>query len=291
MPRVGACSPWVTGEDVSTLTSVQVALANLAKQKLPVPTAEELSLMCAESAMGATSVLYELSGRKYTGNCGPVTVRPVARPREADQGLWATSYGWASSWGFCGSYGAYTGTASHYGCSQPPEITLGAYPVTSIVQVLIDGVVIPADEYELRDFRTLIRMRPTASFSPTQRWGWPTCQINDMPDSQPGTFSVTYMFGQAPPAMGVIAARKLAEFLLLPQLGDATHYPTRVTSISRQGISASVVDVMDILKTGALGIYEVDAFILSTNPHKNQQQARAWSPDLGRARRTAKPSI
>ena len=40
-----------------------------------------------------------------------------------------------------------------------------------------------------------------------------------------------------------------------------------------------------------LGIYECDVFLESVNPHKLQRQSQVWSPDLGRNRRTATPSI
>lgn len=265
------------------MPSVQAAVAKLtSKGNLE---AGQLEAICAEAATAASNVLYDLSGRIYTGNCGPVRVRPVARPADGDA-RWSSianlsGVGYSATWGVC------TGVRSHYGCSNPPEIDLGVYPVTEILSVKIDGVTIPEAEYELRDYRTLVRLRPTASSTPTERYGWPTCQVGDLPDTQPGTFSVTYKYGQPPPASGVLAARKLAEFLARPQLGDNTGYPQRVTSFQRQGVSAMVVDVMDVLKAKASGIYEVDLFLLSVNPNKNQRQAAVWSPDLGRPRRTA----
>jgi hypothetical protein len=261
------------------------------------PTA--LDLICAEAAVAASQVLYELSGRMFTGDCGPVTVRPVSRPTDQDTRS-STPLGWFSVWGTASGYGAEpAGVLAHYGSREPPTIRL-PYPVTEILQVLIDGIVIPGPydpdtqtgEWELRDFQELVRVRPTASFSPTQRWGWPTSQVMDLPDSEEGTFSVTFTFGTAPPAMGELAARKLGEYLVLPQLGDTTHYPKRIVQMSRQGVTAQVASVIDILEKGSLGIWEVDAFILAVNPKKLQQQAVAWSPDTGRqARRQARPSL
>ena len=109
------------------------------------------------------------------------------------------------------AYGSPGGAIGHFGTTKPSEVNLTGYPVIEVELVKIDGVVIPAAEYTLRNNRTLVRIRPTAESNPTQRWGWPTSQINDLPDTQPGTFSVTFTFGQAAPRMAWFAALALAE--------------------------------------------------------------------------------
>ena len=101
---------------------------------------------------------------------------------------------------------------------------------------------------------------------------------------------MTYTFGQDPGSMGRLACKKLAEYLALPQFGDSTHYPQRVTSFTRQGVSAAVVDVMDVLSKKALGIWEVDSWLLRVNPTKATRQSAVWSPDTGRQRRQQYPS-
>ena len=292
--RNGPCSPWCTSTQVEKSIGVQRAIKNAEANKGVVPDAEELKELAEEATEAATDILYELSGRQFTGECGPVTIRPVSRPVDLDSKSWGarlSPLGWFSSVGAYSAYGSYgPGVMAHYGSSSPPEIELGAYPVTEVTKVRIDGVEIPEDEWELRDHRWLVRLRTSASATPTERYGWPTSQVMDLPDTEPGTFSITYKFGQVPPKSGVRAAKKLAEYLLLPQLGDTTRYPQRVTNLSRQGITASITDVMDVLKSGSLGVYEADAFILSVNPRKQQRQSIVWSPDIGRPRRTTKPS-
>jgi hypothetical protein len=200
--------------------------------------------------------------------------------------------GWVASQGFASAYGSFNpAVVAHYGSLEPPSIEL-PYPVTEVIQVKIDGEVIPADEYELRDFKTLVRIRPSGSTIPVARFGWPTSQIMDLPDTEPGTFSITYMYGIGPPAMGQIAALKLAEYLIMPLLGDTLHYPQRVTSMARQGVTAMITDVLDLVRqTKGVGIWEVEVFINAYNPNRNQRQAAVWSPDLGRNRRTATPSL
>jgi hypothetical protein len=88
----------------------------------------------------------------------------------------------------------------------------------------------------------------------------------------------------------VLAARKLAEYLILPQLGDTTRIPRRTTQVARQGVTAQVASTIDVLSKGSIGIPEVDMFLLAVNPKKLQRQATVWSPDVGRPRRTANPT-
>jgi hypothetical protein len=268
---------------------VQDAAAKLRdKGQLP---AGALEALCAESATAASEFLYEESGRIFSGECGPVTVRPVERPIDGDSRSWGarlSPLGWFASWGLASSYGSQIpGVMSHYGSTEPPEITL-PYPVRSITEVTIDGIVIPPDEYELRDFQTLVRILPEPGFTATARWGWPTSQRQDLALGNEGTFGVSFTFGNPPPANGLVAARKLAEYLVVPQLGDGTKYPRRVTNITRQGVSTGVTDIVNVMqKSGSTGIYEVDLFLRSVNPNRLQRQAAIWSPDVGRARRTA----
>jgi hypothetical protein len=273
-PRSGPCSPWVSNEQLRTLPD----LRDLEDEYLSI------------AAEAASDTLYRLSGSQFTGeDCGPVTIRPLSRPVDADDRTWGlglSPLGYFESWGSCsvGGY-SYSGVVDHWGCSNPPEIDLGAFPVTTVTEVKIDGVVIPSNEYQLQDFRRLTRMRPSAAATPTDRWGWPTCQQFDLPDTEENTFSVTYTYGQPPPALGVLAAKVLAKNFALSLHGDPNDLPIRMTSISREGISAMVTDSMDFLSKGQTGIYEVDLFLRTVNPSGQRRQTAVWSPDLGRARR------
>lgn len=297
-PRPGACNPWITSDEVAALPTVQAAITSLQENDQAL-NQEQVQSICAAQATAASDILYELSGRVFTGPCGPVTIRPLSRPTDADSRAWGGGWQYLSGWGYASSYGATPGVGSHYLSLNPPEIDLGVFPVTEIVQVLIDGVEIPGPfdpqtaegEWELRDYRKLVRIRPTQEFTPTERWGWPTGQIMDLPDTQPGTFSVTYMYGQPPPEGGRQAALAFAGVLTCGAMGDTTAYPTRITQMTRQGVTARTVDAQDFLSAGMTGIYAVDAWIMSVNPKKLQRQARVYSPDTGRPRRQATPSV
>ena len=160
-PRNGPCSPWITASDVLAQPGCGGAAAEVA----------------AECAAATSELLYALSGQQFTGPCGPVTVRPMARPTDQDTRRAGTlsPLGYMSSWGSTFAYGTVLGAVSAmYGYVQPPMVELVPYPVTEIIEVWIDGVVIPPAEYQLQDFRTLVRMRPIPSFTPTERFGWPT---------------------------------------------------------------------------------------------------------------------
>jgi len=284
-PRTGACAPWINGDDLKNEPWIRAAIDRQradGDDALENPlTQEQVDAILAESAASATEALYALTAKRFAGKCGPVTVRPVARPVDQD-GRARVTRAW--SYGAVGSvssmFMAIPAVVSSYGREWAPTCVLNNFPIREIVEVKIDGVIIPPDEYELRDYYKLVRIRPTPSFSPTERYGWPTSQLQDLPDDQFGTFSVTYVYGAEPGALGLRAAVKLAEALALPRFGDTSHYPERITSFSRQGVHAQVASIVDVLKTGGTGIYEVDLFIMTVNPRKRRSETLVWSPDL-----------
>ena len=196
MPRSSSCSPWINGTEVQALPSIQAAIAKASSpQKTSGITlsSEQINAICAECAAAATEVLYSLSGKVLTGECGPVTIRPLARPADVDARILARQRRRVGErlhlrLGRLVRHGRRRSRVAlrHLDASRAGAAGL---PGELIVQVLIDGVVIPPEEYELRDHRTLVRLRPTPSYVPTERYGWPTAQVEDLPDSEMGTFS------------------------------------------------------------------------------------------------------
>jgi hypothetical protein len=97
---------------------------------------------------------------------------------------------------------------------------------------------------------------------------------------------ITYSYGTPPPSSGRAAARLLATELVKMYEGDATcALPQRVTSVSRQGVSYTILDSQDFLDDMRTGVYAVDLFLKSVNPDKARARARVFSPDTPRARR------
>jgi hypothetical protein len=92
--------------------------------------------------------------------------------------------------------------------------------------------------------------------------------------------------------MGKMAARTLAiEFAKLFNGDDTCALPQRVTSISRQGVSYTLLDSQDFIDEMRTGLYAVDLFLKSVNPDKAKAKARVFSTDVPRARRSAPKSM
>lgn len=248
------------------------------------------------AARVASELLYGMTGRQFAGRIQAYT-RPNARPSNVDWRSWGQmgGFGWYGSWGTCSyAYGTGYGAASlaawgAHNCQvAPPEVELGGYPVISVDTVLIDGVTIPPEEYRVDDYKVLVRVRPTASSMPTEKTGWPVCQRLDLPDTEPGTFAVTFTYGTPPPAGGKEAAISLAAELALIWGGaddSLIRLPQRITQVVRQGETLTIADKQDFLDKNRTGLPDVDMWIKSVNPAGMQRGAQVWSPDLGRARR------
>ena len=58
--------------------------------------------------------------------------------------------------------------------------------------------------------------------------------------------------------------------------------PRRVTQITRQGVTAMVLDPMSFLNEGKTGLYLCDAFLAAVNPGKLRRRATLASPDISR---------
>ena len=130
----------------------------------------------------------------------------------------------------------------------------------------LDGNIIEPSKYYLSDHSTILGV-PGAGWSPSQ-------------------VEVTYTYGTPPPTAGRAAARVLAtELVKLYEDDDTCALPQRVTSISRQGVSYTVLDNQDFIDELKTGIYAIDLFLKTVNPDKARARARVFSPDQPRARR------
>lgn len=97
---------------------------------------------------------------------------------------------------------------------------------------------------------------------------------------------VTYTYGSPPPLAGKTAARILAtELVKLYEDDDTCALPQRVTNITRQGVSYTVLDNQSFIDELKTGIYAIDLFLRVVNPDKARARSRVFSPDVARARR------
>ena len=149
-------------------------------------------------------------------------------------------------------------------CGIVHRIRLRGKPVRNIIEVEVDGRRLNPTEYVLLDHAVLGFLTAAACCG--------------------GCVLVRYRYGANIPSSGKYAAIKLANELV-ESLDPDGHckLPERVTSVSRQGVSWTLLDPQDFLADGRTGIYEVDLFLKTHNPAKAVRPARVFSPDRPRA--------
>lgn len=223
-----------------------------------------------EAAKAASNLLWALSGRKYSG-ITTVTERYVCASRRYRYGASIRNskaelingevYNIPSS-----DIDFYYDITSD-GTAQSARLRLRGRPVTKVHSIRNRlGKLINPSQYYLVDHSTI---QATAGVP------WTPCDVE-----------VTYTYGIEPPTLGKMAARTLAiEFAKLWSGDDDCMLPQRVTSVSRQGVSYTILDSQDFIDDMRTGIYAVDLFLKSVNPDKARAKARVFTPDLPRARR------
>lgn len=223
-------------------------------------TAEPGSPEADSAAEAASWVLYKLTGEKYSG---------VSESTE-----WYGSRD--SACGACSdlemrAYGYYL---SHFDFphflsdSTPKGLRLRGTPVVSITSIEDkDGVVLNPADYRLVNRAYLIK---------TDGSCW------DMRDG----YTITYRHGAYPPELGRIAAIRLANELIKSITDiDNCSLPDRVTSVSRQGISYTILDPQTFIENGRTGVYEIDLFIKTANPDNARKKPKVFSVDRPRGER------
>lgn len=224
----------------------------------------------------ASSALVGLTAGRV--NTCPITVRPCA-PRCCIPGFAAYSgAGWMNpSISSPGVWINGCGCSGNCSCSTACEITLPG-PVGRVDQVLIDGTPVDLSNFRLDNGNILV-------------WqGGGNCPFNvaqdlSLPDSEPGTFSITYLNAYPPGRQGAIAAAYLAmEFAKACKPKGKCALPRGVTDVVRNGVSFTIE--AGLFPNGLTGIDVVDAFIERWNPNHRRQQTKIWSPGQSKMRRT-----
>lgn len=230
------------------------------------------------AVQAATEILWAMSGRQY-GTC-EVTHRPCRRDCY-DRYAWSNlSASWLTTWtgpGYLGAGGYYTpwfdlecGSCNGgCSCSRVSEVALPA-PVSSITNVMMDGSVLGPSAYRVDDNRLLVR---------TDGHVWPRCNDLSKNDSQPGTWSVTAVYGQEVPVSGQLAVGELACEILRAMSGEDCRLPAGLKSLARQGVNIELPSPGELFADGKTGLYLSDAFIQSVNPHRLARRSRVYSVD------------
>lgn len=208
----------------------------------------------------ASETLYVLSHSQFPGEC-EVTVRPCSSRASWDwqhRDYISFANGQATTWGTCTCRDADTCS-----CSPLSELRLPHDHVNEVTEVKVDGVVLASSEYRLDPPNLLVSLGDP----------WPCCSDLTLPDTEPGTWSVTYSHGLNPPALGVTAAADLAcEFYMAcdPSAFEGEcRLPSNVITIARQGVTvAKLVGELFTVRRGPIrfGIPSIDLFLATYAP-------------------------
>lgn len=221
----------------------------------------------------AGDILWRLAGKRH-GNCS-LTVRPCRRPRMDRRwfggewpigGLWMIPYIndlglWVNACcSMCGD---------ECSCSPLREVFLPA-PVTGITSVNVDGGILAPTAYTVYDRRRLVR---------TDGGRWPDCQDMTLADAAAGAFAITFTQGVPLGPAGQNALELFASELLLASTGSTCRLPSRVTQLTREGVQMTILDPLNFIEAGRVGLPEVDMWLAAVNPNSQRSASRVYSPD------------
>lgn len=203
----------------------------------PEDTIDPDGLHTEEAIQTASFVLYKLTGEKYPG---------ISTSTDA---ISSTSYAdLATKPALIG--GSMYNIPRNMGTRGRRELNLRQKPVLSVESISVGGNVLPPSSYSLRNNSYVVRTAP---------YTWVLDPVNEI--------MVTYTHGTRPPRAGKAAATRLANEIILWYIGDSRcALPERITSVSRQGMSYTIIDSQDFISQGKTGIYSVDSFIAAVNP-------------------------
>lgn len=202
----------------------------------------------------ATWILYKLTGEKYSGLVQTTEVYSSSLPVANN---------------FPKSAQVVGGEITHLpAVAGSRRLRLKHSPVREIELVMVNGRRLDPSKYQLRNNMYLVR-------TDGQNW------------SPSGELEVSYTYGTMPPAMGIAAAIRLAnEFIWNDEDSENCTLPERISSsVTRQGVSYTVLDPQDFLDKGRTGITIVDMFINTANPSGAKKRPRIFTPDGLKAER------
>lgn len=208
-----------------------------------------------ESAVQTASlVLYKLSGEKYTGihTVTEVYTADVTQPNVTNPALI---------------------TGNMYNLPKFAEgqrnLRLRNSPVRSIISVTYQGRELDPTEYSLRNNSYIVQKNSLP---------WVLNNVQEL--------EVTYTFGTPIPSAGKRAAARLANELILSDIDPGRcALPERISSVSKQGVSYTILDPQEFISNGKVGIYEIDLFLAAVNPSKAKKRPKVFLAGGPRAER------
>lgn len=218
----------------------------------------------------AIELLWRWTGRVF--GLIPFTLRPARRP--CADGIGSSAW-WplylpggreltVRCWScYRGLYRPETGC----GCAGTSAIQL-AGPVHDITEVQVNAEVLPTTSYRLDHGSILVRLDGL----------WPAWQNLDAPLGASGhsTWQVEGHHGLVVPSGGRTAAGTLALELATARVDPAAcQLPQRLQTITRQGVSMTLVDGMADLDKGRTGIWSVDSWVSSVTRTRSASTVRS----------------
>lgn len=225
----GPCTDWCSTQDVRDCYS-DVAVGSC----------------LTSSVQMASEVLFELTARQFPGWCQSV-IRPCREGGACGACSQVLSRGhivWGE-FGWCDE-----GSLEPCGCGSFLQKIVLPGVAQHIVQVLINGQVVPDTAYRLDPDNVLLRIDGGA---------WPLCQNMALDGNAPGAFEITYAHGYSPPEVGRRAAAQLAYEFWKACSGGACRLPSGVVEIVRQGVR--IKRAVSLFDAAGTGLPMVDAFL------------------------------
>ena len=220
------------------------------------PLPDSVSELAAFSAIEiASAVLYEVTGRRWSGLDSAV-VRPSA---EDTSNKFQVPF-WNETWG---SFASVEGS-----CVPTDTLNLGYFPVVSVTDVKINGITIATNLYQLQDRKFLVRVDGGV---------WPCTQNLSAAPTQPDTFAVSVVHGIEPPEAGKHACAVYAAELAKSFCNLDCALPQRTQYMTRQGISTIMLDPLNVIERGMIGLPTVDAWVRAVNPHQRRKRSQIIS--------------
>jgi hypothetical protein len=257
-PGSGVCTPWAGEGD------------------MPCVDYDTDPVLVESLLQFSSDVLYAMTGYRWPGLCEE-TVRPCAQRQVGEEPHW-----WPVGSTVRGSWGTCTcNRSARCGCTSLSEVVLSNQTV-EIVQIVVDGEVVPPVEYRVDDDRYLVGLTKADG----SRRDWPCCQRLDLELTEEGTWAVDLIHGGMPPIGGTLSAAALACELLkaLEPGAPGCRLPKRVTNITRQGVSMAILDPLTLFAKGQTGLAEVDLWLASVALGPARRRGRLIRP--GSRRRT-----
>lgn len=208
-------------------------------------TAPEL-LPLAQSL--AEQLLWAVSGRRigaceYVESYWPPCTSECGVPYKGSDGEWRNR-----------------GSAAQDCC----RILLAHRPVQSVEEVLVEGVTLDPAEYTTDG--TWLRRRGEC---------WPCGVVCDDPPVE-----VHYTAGVPFPEGTALAVGEVACEFLTALTGGSCRLPSRMTSITRQGVTVQLATADEFTTRNRLGLPIADAWLTYVNPGGLSRPSGVYSPDL-----------